>query len=135
MKVKIISDSTCDLPKDIVEKLDIKIMPLVVSLGEKSYNDGIDITPEDIYSYVSESGNLPKTSALNIGVYESEFKTWTDAGYDVVHISISSGFSCSYQNALIASEDFDNVYVIIKNIHSCFDKLNSFNNVLQLSKK
>ena len=112
MNVKIISDSTCDLSAELIEKYDIEILPLAVSLGERSGHDGVDISPEDIYSYVSESGSLPKTSALNVSDYEDAFRKWTDKGYGVVHFNISSGFSCSHQNALIAAEDFENVYVI-----------------------
>ena len=47
--VKIISDSTCDLSKDLLEKYDIAILPLHILLGETEYRDGVDITPEEIY--------------------------------------------------------------------------------------
>ncbi len=112
MKVKIISDSTCDLSYELIKKYDIEILPLVVSLGERSGRDGVDITPEDIYSHVSETGELPKTSAINVSDYEETFRSWTDKGYSVVHFNISSGFSCTHQNARIAAEDMDNVYVV-----------------------
>ncbi len=112
MKVKIISDSTCDLSAELIEKYDIEVLPLAVSLGDRTGKDGVDIKPEDIYSYVSESGNLPKTSALNVADYEEAFRKWTEQGYGVVHFNISTGFSCSHQNALIAAEDFDNVFVV-----------------------
>lgn len=112
MKVKIISDSTCDLSAELIEKYDIEILPLAVSLGDRLGKDGVDITPEDIYSYVSESGNLPKTSALNVADYEEAFRKWADQGYGIVHFNISSGFSCSHQNALIAAQEFDNVFVV-----------------------
>lgn len=112
MKVKIISDSTCDLSYELIKKYDIEILPLLVSLGERSGRDGVDITPEDIYSYVSEAGELPKTSAVNVSDYEEVFRSWTDKGYSVVHFNISSGFSCTHQNARIAAEDMENVYVV-----------------------
>ena len=112
MKVKIISDSTCDLSAELIEKYQIQILPLTVSLGERSGQDGVDITPEDIYAYVSETGELPKTSAINISDYEDIFRTWTDAGYAVVHFNISSGFSCTHQNACLAAAELENVYVV-----------------------
>lgn len=112
MKVKIISDSTCDLSCELIEKYDIQILPLLVSLGDRNGRDGVDITPEDIYSFVSETGELPKTSAVNVSDYEEVFRSWTEKGYSVVHFNISSGFSCTHQNAAIAAGELDNVYVV-----------------------
>lgn len=111
-KVIITADSTCDLPADVAQKNDVTIVPLYINLGEKSLADGKDITPEDIYAFVDETGNLPTTSANPIGNYEELFKSLTDEGYDVVHLNISSGFSCTHQNASLAAEDLDNVFVV-----------------------
>jgi len=112
MKVKIISDSTCDLSSDLINKYDIEILPLAVTLGERTGGDGVDITPEDIYSFVTETGELPKTSAVNVADYEDVFRSWVDKGYAVVHFNISSGFSCTHQNARLAADEFDNVFVV-----------------------
>lgn len=112
MKVKIISDSTCDLSADLLEKYDIAITPLMVTCRDNSYKDGVDITPDDIYAYVAESGKLPKTSAINVGEYIDVFRHWREQGYDIVHFSISSGFSSTYQNACIAAEEVGGVYVV-----------------------
>ena len=59
MKVKIISDSTCDLSKELIEKYDIEILPLYVCLNDKTMKDGLEVNPDDIYSYVDQSGKLP----------------------------------------------------------------------------
>lgn len=112
MPVKIISDSTCDLSKKIIEKYDIDITPLIVSLGEKNGKDGVDITPEDIYRYVNETGRLSKTGAVNIEEYEKVFKKWLDSGYEIVQFCIGSLFSSSYQNACIAAEELKGVHVV-----------------------
>ena len=112
MAVKIISDSTCDLSKELIEKYDIAIAPLTVTLGEFSGHDGIDITPEDIYAYVEAHGELPKSSAVSVGEYETLFREWHERGYEIVHFSISMKFSASYQNACIAAEETGNVYVV-----------------------
>ena len=61
--VKIISDSTCDLSKDLLEKYDITILPLHILLGETEYRDGVDITPEEIFRWSDENKTTPKTSA------------------------------------------------------------------------
>ena len=109
MAVKIISDSTCDLSKDLLDKYDISIVPLTVNLGERSGHDGVDITPEDIYDYVSSTGELPKTSAVSVGEYEEMFRLWRDQGYEIIHFCISEKFSSSYQNACIAAEEIGGV--------------------------
>lgn len=112
MKVKIISDSTCDLSPELIQKYDIAIVPLYVLMGDSMKKDGIEATPEEIYSYVKETGKLPSTSAPNLGDFVEEFKKWTDQGYEVVHFNISSDFSSSYQNACAAAAELENVKVV-----------------------
>ena len=72
MKIRITSDSTCDLNHLIAER-NIGIMPLQVNLGENAFRDGVDITPEKIFAFVAETGTLPKTAAPSIGEYEEFF--------------------------------------------------------------
>lgn len=110
--IKITADSTCDLCKDIVLKNDIEIMPLYTVLGDKSLRDGVEITPDDIYEYVSQNSTLPKTSAGSVDDYITLFKNYVDKGFEVVHISISSELSSSHQNAKIAASEVGNVYVV-----------------------
>lgn len=111
-KVLITRDSTSDLPAELVEKLGIKTIPLVINLGEKSYQDGVDITPDDIYKYHSEHGILPKTSAANVDDMINFFKKYVDEGYSIVHFNISSTMSSTYQNSCIAADEFEDVYVV-----------------------
>ena len=112
MKTVIAVDSTCDLSPEIIKENDIKIMPLYVNLGEKSLRDGIDIVPDDIYKYVEETGQLPKTSAIPIGEFLDVFAEMKKDGDALIYFSISSGFSSSYQNACLAAEELENVYVV-----------------------
>ncbi len=112
MKVKIISDSTCDLSKEILEKYDINVLPLYVNFNDETKKDGIDACPEDIYEFVDKNGKLPTTSAANLGDYLDTFKYWREQGYEVVHFNISSDFSSSYRNACLAAEEIDGVYVV-----------------------
>lgn len=112
MKVKIISDSTCDLSPELIQKYDIAIVPLYVLMGDKTQKDGLEVTPEDIYEYVRETGKLPSTSAPNLGDFIDEFKKWRDQGFEVVHFNISSDFSSSYQNACTAAAEIDGVHVV-----------------------
>ena len=112
MKVKIISDSTCDLSKELIEKYDIEILPLYVCLNDKTMKDGLEVNPDDIYSYVDQSGKLPSTSAANLGDYLDAFKPWVEQGYEIVHFNISSEFSSSYRNACMAAEELGHCYVV-----------------------
>lgn len=111
-KVIITRDSTSDLTPEIVEKLNIKTIPLGIVLDSKSYQDGVDINPDFIYKYHEEHGVLPKTSAANVGEMVDFFKQYVDQGYAIVHFNISSKMSSTYQNSLIASQEFEDVYVV-----------------------
>ncbi|MBQ9968200.1 MAG: DegV family protein [Oscillospiraceae bacterium] len=112
MKIKITSDSTCDLSPEQIAKHDIGILPLTVTMGDTNHLDGVDIKADDIYAHVAQGGGLPKTSANNIGQYQEAFETYLKEYDAVIHLNISSGFSSCYQNACLAAEDFENVYII-----------------------
>lgn len=112
MKIKILSDSTCDLSPELIEMHNITLVPLTVIKDDIQYKDGVDISPADIFAHVAAGGGLCSTTAMNVGEYEERFAKYA-AEYDgVLHINIGSGFSSSYQNACIAAEDFDNVRVV-----------------------
>lgn len=112
MKIKILSDSTCDLSKELVEKYDIGIIPLTVVKNDEPFSDGITITPNDIFNHVAAGGSLCTTAALNMSEYQEHFEKYA-AQYDgVLHISIGSGFSSCYQNACLAADEFDNVRAV-----------------------
>lgn len=106
MKIKITADSTCDLGRELTQKYDVGIIPLTVLLGDKVYRDGVDIEPQDIFTYVARSGVLPKTSAPSVEDY-IRFFTENLAGADaVIHFNISSKASVSNSNALTAAKGF-----------------------------
>lgn len=111
-KIKITADSTCDLPKEILEKHDITTIPLYVNLGDKSYRDGVDIFPDMIFNYYEETRNLATTSAINVNDYKKLFKEYLKEYQEIIHISLSSEISCCYQNACLAASEFKGVYVV-----------------------
>ncbi|HOJ36166.1 MAG TPA: DegV family protein, partial [Clostridiales bacterium] len=111
-KVKITTDSPADLPPELAKRYDISIIPLHIILGGESYDDGVNITPSDIYRVYDERKELPKTSAVTIGEYQDFFKQFADEGYEVVHLSLSSGISSTHANAVLAAKEFDGVYVV-----------------------
>lgn len=111
-KVIITSDSTSDLSAELVERYNVKILPLGINLGGKLYSDGVDITPDLIYEHYSKTGELPKTSAVNMEECVDFFKPFVDQGYAIVHFSISSEMSSTYNNCRLAAMEFEDVYVI-----------------------
>ena len=112
MKIKILSDSTCDLSAQLLAEHDITLVPLTVVKAEEQYKDGVTITPADIFSHVAAGGDLCSTAANSIGEYADYFEKYAPEYDGVIHITIGSGFSSCYQNACLAAEDFPNVRVI-----------------------
>ena len=112
-KIILTADSPCDLSKELVERYNVqKICPLHIIIGEKSYDDGVNITPDEIYKNFENTGVLPKTAAVNTQEYIDTFKPYVEQGYSVIHISIGSALSSSYQNCCKAAEQLHNVYPI-----------------------
>lgn len=110
--IKITTDSTCDLPAQLLERYQITVFPLGIVKGGKLYRDGVDIRTADIAAHVEAGGELTTTNAVNAADYEEAFRTLT-ARYDaVIHINIGSGFSCCCQNARLAAEEVPEVYVV-----------------------
>lgn len=112
MRVKIISDSTCDLSPELLERYDIAITPLCVIKDGKEFHDGVDITPADIFTHVDGGGELCSTAAVSQFEYTQMFTRYAKEYDEVVQINIGSNFSCCYQNACLAAQEFDNVFVV-----------------------
>ncbi|MGN0976852.1 MAG: DegV family protein [Faecousia sp.] len=112
MNIKIISDSTCDLSADLLAKYNISLVPLIVMKSDAEFEDGVTITPADIFAHVAAGGSLCTTAARSVGYYQEIFAKYAPEYDGVVHINISSDFSSSYQNACLAAEEFENVRVV-----------------------
>lgn len=112
MNIKITADSTCDLSPELVEKYGIEILPLYIIKDGESYRDMKDIVPQDIFDHVNAGGTITTTAAINTEEYTEYFKPLSEQYDAVIHINISAGFSSCNQNANIAAEEFDNVYIV-----------------------
>ena len=112
MRIKVTADSTCDLTRELLAANDITLTPLIVMKNDAEFYDGETISPADIFDHVAAGGSLCSTAARSVGYYQDVFEKFSKEYDGVVHISIGSGFSSSYQNASLAAEDFDNVRVI-----------------------
>ena len=111
MKIAITAESTVDLPKDLLEKYDIKTIPFTVILGDNEFKDG-EITSSDIFKFVEENKVLPKTSAINEAQYTEFFESVLKEYDAVVHFCLSSQISSACNNAKLAKESFKNVFVV-----------------------
>ena len=105
MKIRITSDSTCDL-NQLEEERNIGILPLQVNLDAQSYHDGVDITPQDIFNFVERTKILPKTSAPSIGDYEEFFAEQLKEADELIHFNISAKSSGSHNMAKQAAQSF-----------------------------
>ena len=112
MKIKILSDSTCDLSPEQIAANDITIVPLTVIKNDEEFKDAVNITPDVIFDHVANGGSLCTTSANSVGEYQDWFEKFAGDYDGVIHINIGSGFSSCYQNACLAASEFDNVRVI-----------------------
>ena len=110
--VIITTDSVCDMPKELLERYQVRMIPLTISEGDHSYKDGVDFTPDDIYELYDSQHLLPKTSAISPQEFVDFFTPLTQDGSEVVHIDISSACSATYQNACMAASELDGVFPV-----------------------
>lgn len=106
------ADSTCDLGPELVERYHVNYYPFHVILDGKTYGDGVDLTPDQIYDVYRAKKILPKTAAINTTEYMDFFRQWTDQGCEVIHLTLGSGLSASYNNCRLAAEQMPGVYAI-----------------------
>ena len=111
-KIIIASDSTCDLSPELIERYGIHILPLGVALGERQYTDGVDIDPDFIYAHYEKTGQLPKTSAVNLVDFEDFIAKHTADGASVIFFTISAEMSSTWHNAHLACEDAERAFVV-----------------------
>lgn len=112
MKIRITADSTCDLSPEQIRENNIRIIPLIVNKDGQSYYDGVTIQPAEIFAHVAAGGSLCSTSAVSVGDYQDIFEEELKNYDAVIHVSLGSGFSVTHHNALLASEDMENVRII-----------------------
>ena len=106
MRIRISSDSTCDLRPEYLRDHDVEIVPLYTYKGGETFRDGVDITPADIYAHVAAGGDLCSTAANNVEDYHAVFSRLLESCDAVIHITISLDFSSCYQSACVAASDF-----------------------------
>ena len=113
-KIKIITDSTLDLPADLVREKGIEVLPLLINFGEESYLDGVEINTHDMLERIEKENILPTTAQVTPSRFEETFKKYLDEGYKIVTLTLSSEMSGTYQSACIAKNmlESDDIVVI-----------------------
>ncbi len=113
-KIKIITDSTLDLPVELIREKNIEVLPLLINFGEESYLDGVEITTKEMIDKINATGILPTTAQVTPNRFEETFKKYLDEGYKIVVLTLSSDMSGTYQSACIAKDmlESDDIVVI-----------------------
>lgn len=112
--IKILADSTCDLSKELLERYHITIIPLYIQLEDKSYLDGVEITPAEIYTWSDQNGKTPKTAAPGIDVIKEKLGQLQEEGAELICFGISEDMSttCNVIRLVAQDMEYDNVHVI-----------------------
>ena len=113
-KIKIITDSTLDLPSDLIKEKNIEVLPLLINFGEESYLDGVEINTKEMLEKIKKDNVLPTTAQVTPNRFEEVFKKYLDEGYKIVTLVLSSEMSGTYQSACIAKNmlETDDIVVI-----------------------
>ena len=111
--MRIVTDSTCDISRDIVVEFDISVVPAYVLFGEQSYRQGIDINPTQFYAWLQSSSRLPSTSQPTPGDFTQCFEPLIAAGHQVLCITVPQQLSGTYNSATQAASRFDDGAVTI----------------------
>lgn len=112
-KIKIITDSTADLPKGFIEKYNIEVLPLIVAFGDESYLDGIDINFPELIDRMDKGDIFPTTSQINPIRFSEVYKKYLEEGYKILSIHISSKMSGTFQSACIARDMLETKDVVV----------------------
>jgi DegV family protein with EDD domain len=114
MNLRIVTDSTCDLPEEIIRELKIAVLPLNIHLGEKTYEDGVELSREEFYRQLPDCEPFPKTAAPSPEAFQQLYQRLADEGADeILSIHISEGLSATVNQARIAAEQFTRVPITV----------------------
>ena len=111
MKIALSSESTCDLPKELIEKYDIKVLPLNIVSETETKEDGIEITAKDVFEYQKTTGKLLKTAAANMTEWEEFFDSFPEND-GVINFTISGEMSSTFMNSKLAADERNEIYTI-----------------------
>ena len=104
-RIRVVTDSACDLSADVADKHGITVVPLSIRFGDEEFVDGRDLTTEQFWARCKASAVLPETAAPSPGAFQEAFLAAADEGYEgVLSLSLSGGVSATYQSAVAAAK-------------------------------
>jgi len=112
-KVALLTDSSAYIPQELIEDLNISVVPLTLHWDDKSYYDGVDIQAEEFYTRLAKSSTIPITSQPTVKQFEDAFDKLLKEGYDVLALLISSGISGTVGSAMQAKKNFPDASIEI----------------------
>ncbi len=114
MKIAISADSICDLSPELLDRCKVSLMPMIITLDDQEFEDGVNINQDQLFEYTEKTGKLPKTSARSSYEYVEHFKKMLEQCDHVIHFSISHKISSTGNNAIVASKEIgeDKVTII-----------------------
>jgi DegV family protein with EDD domain len=114
MTIKIVTDSACDLPQNIIQQFDIRVVPLFINIGNVSYQDGVDLSREEFYQQLPSYTPAPKTAAPGPGQFQKVYDELADQGATaIISIHISQSLSNTVEAARLGAKDFHRVPVTV----------------------
>ncbi|MBO4562871.1 MAG: DegV family protein [Clostridia bacterium] len=119
--IKFSCDSTADLSPELYERYNIAKLPLYINIGGREYMDGVDLTSDELFDLVDKTGELPTTAAQSIDDFTGYLMKLKEEnpGCEIIHFTISSGFSTTYNVASLAAQEIEGVYIVdSKNLSS-----------------
>ena len=113
--IHILSDSTCDLGKELIDQYNISILPLHIHLGDREFEDGVDIAPDEIYAWSDANNTTPKTSAMSLAKAMEVFQGLMAEGDEMICFSVSESMSSSCAVMKMAAAELemeDRIHVV-----------------------
>jgi DegV family protein with EDD domain len=114
-KVVVVTDSSANVPAHLVQQLDIRIVPILLALNGRTFRDGLDVTPQQVYQWLRTSKHLPTTSAPSVGDFLRVYATAAQETSDIVSIHLSPKLSATYKVATTASQLVDSATIRVVN--------------------
>ena len=117
--IKLIIDSAADIGKEEAKEKGIIMLPMLITIGEEEFYDGVNLSPQEFWEKLIESDVLPKTSLINSFRFEEAFEKYTKNGDELIVITISSKLSGTYESARQAAEKFNGKVHVIDSLNAC----------------
>ncbi len=117
-KIMIVTDSSANLPKELVEEYDIKVVPIYLNWNGVTYKDGVDISSGELYRKLRESTTLPKTSAPSVGDFLRTYLSLAPEAEAIISIHLPPSLSATYEAARMAAQMVEGTRVYVVNAHT-----------------